>query len=194
MKAKRYHPSFWIIFIPTALLILCLLFFAEPSLELYAMSREEDTALPIHGFYFLIADHALYSNKYTVKPNEDGYITISKSAKNPVFGVEPVSTRTDRMSVLTVAQAESLVKPIWSTMIDQLPSCDTVEASFIAPTIINESLSTQRKMEMTLSVSTGTVTELKDTFLGETELGGFLVTAVDMKNNVSATKQILLIE
>lgn len=194
MKLKQHRPVFWMVVIPSVLLIFCLMFFTPPALELYAMSREEDTNLPIHGFHFLIADHALHSNKYSVKLNEDGYITISKSAKNPVFGVEPFSTHIDRSSVLTVAQAESLVKPIWSTMIDQLPGCNTVEAFFIIPNSINESLSMQRQMEMTLSVSTGVVTELKETFLGETELGGFLVTAINIDDNIAVTKRILLID
>lgn len=194
MKTKLYRPAFWILVVPSLLLVLCLLFFTTPTLEMYAMSREEDKELPIHGFYFLIADHALYSNQYIIKPNADEYITISKYAENAVFEVDPVSLRTDTTSNLTVAQAESLVKPIWNTMIDLLPSYNTVEARFIYPSSINESLSMQRKTEMTLSISTGIVTELKETFIGETELGGFLVTAVNIKDNIAVTKQILLID
>ncbi len=194
MKTKQYRPAFWMVVIPSLLLIACLMFFTPPTLELYTMSRAEDTDLPIYNFHFFITDHSLNYNQYTVSPNGDGLINVSRKAAEADFAAVPDSIREDRRSALTVAQMESLVKPIWRTMQRELPDYEWIEAMFIAPVSINESPSVRRSIEMTLSVSTGKITELEKTYSGKTELGGVQVSAINMKDNVAVGKFILLVD
>ena len=194
MKKAKIPAALWFVALPALVLLLLMMLFTRPTLELEmdTFFRPEDDARTLLGFQVEIVDNALVSSNYTVKKAEGLYTAVFMQAGGETMVVSDREMTTSTDSALTLKQAKALIEPVWNVMMDELRGGNAVSIMINSPKGVNDSLLVQRKTNMTLSVSTGTITPVED-YLGTTDYGMIYARIYDKNLTASAEKYIMLI-
>lgn len=194
MKKTKIPAALWFVALPALVLLLLMMLFTRPTLELEmdTFFRPEDDARTLLGFQVEIVDNALVSSNYTVKKAEGLYTTVFMQAGGEAMMVKDREMTTSADSALTLKQAKALIEPVWNVMMDELRGGNAVSIMITSPKGVNDSLLVRRKTNMTLSVSTGTITPVED-YLGTTDYGMIYARIYDKNLTASAEKYIMLI-
>ena len=194
MKKAKIPAALWFVALPGLALLLLMMLFTRPTLELDTDTffRPEDDARTLVGFQVEIVDNALVSSNYTVKKAEGLYTAVFMQAGGETMVVSDREMTTSTDSALTLKQAKALIEPVWNVMMDELRGGNAVSIMITSPKGVNDSLLVQRKTNMTLSVSTGTITPVED-YLGTTDYGMIYARIYDKNLTASAEKYIMLI-
>ena len=194
MKKAKIPAALWFVVLPALVLLLLMMLFTRPTLELEmdTFFRPEDDARTLLVFQVDIADNALVSSNYTVKKAEGLYTTVFMQAGGEAMMVKDREMTTSADSALTLKQAKALIEPVWNVMMDELRGGTAVSIMITSPKGVNDSLLVRRKTNMTLSVSTGTITPVED-YLGTTDYGMIYARIYDKNLTASAEKYIMLI-
>ena len=194
MKKAKIPAALWFVALPALVLLLLMMLFTRPTLELEmdTFFRPEDDARTLVGFQVEIVDNALVSSNYTVKKAEGLYTAVFMQAGGEAMMVKDREMTTSADSALTLKQAKALIEPVWNVMMDELRGGNAVSIMINSPKGVNDSLLVQRKTNMTLSVSTGTITPVED-YLGTTDYGMIYARIYDKNLTASAEKYIMLI-
>ena len=194
MKKAKIPAALWFVVLPGLVLLLLMMLFTRPTLELEmdTFFRPEDDARTLLGFQVEIVDNALVSSNYTVKKAEGLYTAVFMQADGETMVVKDREMTTSADSALTLKQAKALIEPVWNVMMDELRGGNAVSIMITSPKGVNDSLLVQRKTNMTLSVSTGTITPVED-YLGTTDYGMIYARIYDKNLTASAEKYIMLI-
>ena len=194
MKKTKIPAALWFVALPALVLLLLMMLFTRPTLELEmdTFFRPEDDARTLLVFQVDIADNALVSSNYTVKKAEGLYMAVFMQAGGETMVVSDREMTTSTDSALTLKQAKALIEPVWNVMMDELRGGTAVSIMITSPKGVNDSLLVRRKTNMTLSVSTGTITPVED-YLGTTDYGMIYARIYDKNLTASAEKYIMLI-
>lgn len=194
MKKTKIPAALWFVALPALVLLLLMMLFTRPTLELEmdTFFRPEDDARTLLGFQVEIVDNALVSSNYTVKKSEGLYTAVFMQAGGETMVVSDREMTTSTDSALTLKQAKALIEPVWNVMMDELRGGNAVSIMITSPKGVNDSLLVRRKTNMTLSVSTGTITPVED-YLGTTDYGMIYARIYDKNLTASAEKYIMLI-
>ena len=194
MKKAKIPAALWFVALPALVLLLLMMLFTRPTLELEmdTFFRPEDDARTLVGFQVDIADNALVSSNYTVKKAEGLYTAVFMQAGGETMVVSDREMTTSTDSALTLKQAKALIVPVWNIMMDELRGGTAVSIMITSPKGVNDSLLVRRKTNMTLSISTGTITPVED-YLGTTDYGMIYARIYDKNLTASAEKYIMLI-
>jgi hypothetical protein len=194
MKKAKIPAALWFVALPALVLLLLMMLFTRPTLELEmdTFFRPEDDARTLLGFQVEIVDNALVSSNYTVKKAEGLYTAVFMQAGGETMVVSDREMTTSTDSALTLKQAKALIEPVWNVMMDELRGGTAVSIMITSPKGVNDSLLVRRKTNMTLSVSTGTITPVED-YLGTTDYGMIYARIYDKNLTASAEKYIMLI-
>ena len=194
MKKTKIPAALWFVALPALVLLLLMMLFTRPTLELEmdTFFRPEDDARTLLGFQVEIVDNALVSSNYTVKKAEGLYTAVFMQAGGETMVVSDREMTTSTDSALTLKQAKALIEPVWNVMMDELRGGNAVSIMITSPKGVNDSLFIRRKTNMTLSVSTGTITPVED-YLGTTDYGMIYARIYDKNLTASAEKYIMLI-
>lgn len=194
MKKAKIPAALWFVALPALVLLLLMMLFTRPTLELEmdTFFRPEDDARTLVGFQVEIVDNALVSSNYTVKKAEGLYTAVFMQAGGETMVVSDREMTTSTDSALTLKQAKALIEPVWNVMMDELRGGNAVSIMITSPKGVNDSLLVRRKTNMTLSVSTGTITPVED-YLGTTDYGMIYARIYDKNLTASAEKYIMLI-
>lgn len=194
MKKAKIPAALWFVALPALVLLLLMMLFTRPTLELEmdTFFRLEDDARTLLGFQVEIVDNALVSSNYTVKKAEGLYTAVFMQAGGETMVVSDREMTTSTDSALTLKQAKALIEPVWNVMMDELRGGNAVSIMITSPKGVNDSLLVRRKTNMTLSVSTGTITPVED-YLGTTDYGMIYARIYDKNLTASAEKYIMLI-
>ena len=194
MKKAKIPAALWFVVLPGLVLLLLMMLFTRPTLELEmdTFFRSEDDARTLLGFQVEIVDNALVSSNYTVKKAEGLYTAVFMQAGGETMVVSDREMTTSTDSALTLKQAKALIEPVWNVMMDELRGGNAVSIMITSPKGVNDSLLVRRKTNMTLSVSTGTITPVED-YLGTTDYGMIYARIYDKNLTASAEKYIMLI-
>jgi hypothetical protein len=194
MKKTKIPAALWFVALPALVLLLLMMLFTRPTLELEmdTFFRPEDDARTLLGFQVEIVDNALVSSNYTVKKAEGLYTAVFMQAGGETMVVSDREMTTSTDSALTLKQAKALIEPVWNVMMDELRGGNAVSIMITSPKGVNDSLLVRRKTNMTLSVSTGTITPVED-YLGTTDYGMIYARIYDKNLTASAEKYIMLI-
>ena len=194
MKKAKIPAALWFVALPALVLLLLMMLFTRPTLELEmdTFFRPEDDARTLLVFQVDIADNALVSSNYTVKKAEGLYMAVFMQAGGETMVVSDREMTTSTDSALTLKQAKALIEPVWNVMMDELRGGTAVSIMITSPKGVNDSLLVRRKTNMTLSVSTGTITPVED-YLGTTDYGMIYARIYDKNLTASAEKYIMLI-
>ena len=194
MKKAKIPAALWFVALPALVLLLLMMLFTRPTLELEmdTFFRPEDDARTLLGFQVEIVDNALVSSNYTVKKAEGLYTAVFMQAGGETMVVSDREMTTSTDSALTLKQAKALIEPVWNVMMDELRGRNAVSIMITSPKGVNDSLLVRRKTNMTLSVSTGTITPVED-YLGTTDYGMIYARIYDKNLTASAEKYIMLI-
>ena len=194
MKKTKIPAALWFVALPALVLLLLMMLFTRPTLELEmdTFFRPEDDARTLLGFQVEIVDNALVSSNYTVKKAEGLYTAVFMQAGGETMVVSDREMTTSTDSALTLKQAKALIEPVWNVMMDELRGGNAVSIMITSSKGVNDSLLVRRKTNMTLSVSTGTITPVED-YLGTTDYGMIYARIYDKNLTASAEKYIMLI-
>ena len=194
MKKTKIPAALWFVALPALVLLLLMMLFTRPTLELEmdTFFRPEDDARTLLGFQVEIVDNALVSSNYTVKKAEGLYTAVFMQAGGETMVVSDREMTTSTDSALTLKQAKALIEPVWNVMMDELRGGNAVSIMINSPKGVNDSLLVRRKTNMTLSISTGTITPVED-YLGTTDYGMIYARIYDKNLTASAEKYIMLI-
>ena len=194
MKKTKIPAALWFVALPALVLLLLMMLFTRPTLELEmdTLLRPEDDFRTLFGFQVDIVDNALVSSNYTVKKAEGLYTAVFMQAGGETMVVSDREMTTSTDSALTLKQAKALIEPVWNVMMDELRGGNAVSIMITSPKGVNDSLLVRRKTNMTLSVSTGTITPVED-YLGTTDYGMIYARIYDKNLTASAEKYIMLI-
>ena len=194
MKKAKIPAALWFVALPALVLLLLMMLFTRPTLELEmdTFFRPEDDARTLVGFQVDIADNALVSSNYTVKKAEGLYTAVFMQAGGETMVVSDREMTASADSALTLKQAKALIVPVWDIMMDELRGGNAVSIMITSPKGVNDSLLVRRKTNMTLSISTGTITPVED-YLGTTDYGMIYARIYDKNLTASAEKYIMLI-
>ena len=194
MKKAKIPAALWFVALPALVLLLLMMLFTRPTLELEmdTFFRSEDDARTLLGFQVEIVDNALVSSNYTVKKAEGLYTAVFMQAGGETMVVSDREMTTSTDSALTLKQAKALIEPVWNVMMDELRGGNAVSIMITSPKGVNDSLLVRRKTNMTLSISTGTITPVED-YLGTTDYGMIYARIYDKNLTASAEKYIMLI-
>ena len=194
MKKTKIPAALWFVALPALVLLLLMMLFTRPTLELEmdTFFRPEDDARTLLGFQVEIVDNALVSSNYTVKKAEGLYTAVFMQAGGETMVVSDREMTTSTDSALTLKQAKALIELVWNVMMDELRGGNAVSIMITSPKGVNDSLLVRRKTNMTLSVSTGTITPVED-YLGTTDYGMIYARIYDKNLTASAEKYIMLI-
>lgn len=194
MKKAKIPAALWFVVLPALVLLLLMMLFTRPTLELEmdTFFRPEDDARTLLGFQVEIVDNALVSSNYTVKKAEGLYTAVFMQAGGETMVVSDREMTTSTDSALTLKQAKALIEPVWNVMMDELRGGNAVSIMITSPKGVNDSLLIRRKTNMTLSISTGTITPVED-YLGTTDYGMIYARIYDKNLTASAEKYIMLI-
>ena len=194
MKKAKIPAALWFVALPALVLLLLMMLFTRPTLELEmdTFFRPEDDARTLLGFQVEIVDNALVSSNYTVKKAEGLYTAVFMQAGGETMVVSDREMTTSTDSALTLKQAKALIEPVWNVMMDELRGGNAVSIMITSPKGVNDSLLIRRKTNMTLSVSTETITPVED-YLGTTDYGMIYARIYDKNLTASAEKYIMLI-
>lgn len=194
MKKTKIPAALWFVALPALVLLLLMMLFTRPTLELEmdTFFRPEDDARTLLGFQVEIVDNALVSSNYTVKKAEGLYTAVFMQAGGETMVVSDREMTTSTDSALTLKQAKALIEPVWNVMMDELRGGNAVSIMITSPKGVNDSLLVRRKTNMTLSISTGTITPVED-YLGTTDYGMIYARIYDKNLTASAEKYIMLI-
>lgn len=194
MKKAKIPAALWFVVLPALVLLLLMMLFTRPTLELEmdTFFRPEDDFRTLLGFQVEIVDNALVSSNYTVKKAEGLYTAVFMQAGGETMVVSDREMTTSTDSALTLKQAKALIEPVWNVMMDELRGGNAVSIMITSPKGVNDSLLVRRKTNMTLSVSTGTITPVED-YLGTTDYGMIYARIYDKNLTASAEKYIMLI-
>ena len=194
MKKAKIPAALWFVALPALVLLLLMMLFTRPTLELDTDTffRPEDDARTLVGFQVEIVDNALVSSNYTVKKAEGLYTAVFMQAGGETMVVSDREMTTSTDSALTLKQAKALIEPVWNVMMDELRGGNAVSIMITSPKGVNDSLLVRRKTNMTLSISTGTITPVED-YLGTTDYGMIYARIYDKNLTASAEKYIMLI-
>ena len=194
MKKAKIPAALWFVALPALVLLLLMMLFTRPTLELEmdTFFRPEDDARTLLGFQVEIVDNALVSSNYTVKKAEGLYTAVFMQAGGEAMMVKDREMTTSADSALTLKQAKALIEPVWNVMMDELRGGNAVSIMINSPKGVNDSLVVRRKTNMTLSISTGTITPVED-YLGTTDYGMIYARIYDKNLTASAEKYIMLI-
>ena len=194
MKKTKIPAALWFVALPALVLLLLMMLFTRPTLELEmdTFFRPEDDTRTLLGFQVEIVDNALVSSNYTVKKAEGLYTAVFMQAGGETMVVSDREMTTSADSALTLKQAKALIEPVWNVMMDELRGGNAVSIMITSPKGVNDSLLIRRKTNMTLSVSTGTITPVED-YLGTTDYGMIYARIYDKNLTASAEKYIMLI-
>ena len=195
MKKMKIPAALWFIVLPTFAVILLLMLFTRPTLELEmdTFFRPEDDSRTLLGFQVEIVDQALVSSNYTVKKAEGLYTAVFMQAGSETMVVTDREMTSSADSALTLKQAKALIEPVWNVMMDALRGGNAVSIMINSPKGVNDSLAVQRKTNMTLSVSTGKITPVTEDYLGTTDYGMIYARIYDKNLTASMEKYIMLI-
>ena len=194
MKKTKIPAALWFVALPALVLLLLMMLFTRPTLELEmdTFFRPEDDARTLLGFQVEIVDNALVSSNYTVKKAEGLYTAVFMQAGGETMVVSDREMTTSTDSALTLKQAKALIELVWNVMMDELRGGNAVSIMITSPKGVNDSLLVRRKTNMTLSISTGTITPVED-YLGTTDYGMIYARIYDKNLTASAEKYIMLI-
>ena len=194
MKKAKIPAALWFVALPALVLLLLMMLFTRPTLELEmdTFFRPEDDARTLLGFQVEIVDNALVSSNYTVKKAEGLYTAVFMQAGGETMVVSDREMTASADSALTLKQAKALIVPVWNVMMDELRGGNAVSIMITSPKGVNDSLLVRRKTNMTLSISTGTITPVED-YLGTTDYGMIYARIYDKNLTASAEKYIMLI-
>ena len=194
MKKAKIPAALWFVALPALVLLLLMMLFTRPTLELEmdTFFRPEDDARTLLGFQVEIVDNALVSSNYTVKKAEGLYTAVFMQAGGETMVVSDREMTASADSALTLKQAKALIVPVWDIMMDELRGGNAVSIMITSPKGVNDSLLVRRKTNMTLSISTGTITPVED-YLGTTDYGMIYARIYDKNLTASAEKYIMLI-
>ena len=194
MKKAKIPAALWFVALPALVLLLLMMLFTRPTLELDTDTffRPEDDARTLLGFQVEIVDNALVSSNYTVKKAEGLYTAVFMQAGGETMVVTDREMTASADSALTLKQAKALIEPVWNVMMDELRGGNAVSIMITSPKGVNDSLLVRRKTNMTLSISTGTITPVED-YLGTTDYGMIYARIYDKNLTASAEKYIMLI-
>ena len=194
MKKAKIPAALWFVALPALVLLLLMMLFTRPTLELDTDTffRPEDDARTLLGFQVEIVDNALVSSNYTVKKAEGLYTAVFMQAGGETMVVSDREMTASADSALTLKQAKALIVPVWDIMMDELRGGTAVSIMITSPKGVNDSLLVRRKTNMTLSISTGTITPVED-YLGTTDYGMIYARIYDKNLTASAEKYIMLI-
>ena len=194
MKKAKIPAALWFVALPALVLLLLMMLFTRPTLELEmdTFFRPEDDTRTLLGFQVEIVDNALVSSNYTVKKAEGLYTAVFMQAGGETMVVSDREMTTSTDSALTLKQAKALIEPVWNVMMDELRGGTAVSIMITSPKGVNDSLLVRRKTNMTLSISTGTITPVED-YLGTTDYGMIYARIYDKNLTASAEKYIMLI-
>ena len=194
MKKAKIPAALWFVALPALVLLLLMMLFTRPTLELEmdTFFRPADDARTLLGFQVEIVDNALVSSNYTVKKAEGLYTAVFMQAGGETMVVSDREMTASTDSALTLKQAKALIEPVWNIMMDELRGGTAVSIMITSPKGVNDSLLVRRKTNMTLSISTGTITPVED-YLGATDYGMIYARIYDKNLTASAEKYIMLI-
>ena len=195
MKRSKLTAILWFIALPTMVTVLLLILFDQPRPELTMtdLFRQEDANLLLQGFQCTIVDNTLADCNYSVKTGEGTFVRVyyPVAGKYPV--VQEFSSESKVLSALTLAQMQHLIGPVWAVMVKDFPKDSVVSLSLTTPQAVNDSMLTQRKTDMTLSVSTGVLTKVTETYLEKTDFGMIVAHLTYKDAYASDTLYVMLI-
>ena len=195
MKKSVCSTAFLLIALPTAALFLLLILFTQPKPELTMTNlfRAEDFDLPLQGFQCTIVDNVLTDCNYSVKIGENSFVWVYYPLAGEAPVVQDFSSESRVLSALTLGQMKELIAPVWAVLAEKYPEDSAITLLLGSPQSVNESLLTQRKTNMTLSVSTGVLTKVTETYLGTTDYGMITANLTYKNTYASDTLYVMLI-
>ena len=188
---NRWEAVVCLMLIPAVVLMGALIFLIPPALDQYDWVRTEDLEKPVQQFQLTIVADALQEVTYVEKTASGQMEQIRCPAKGQEFSVMPDTRTKESASMLTFAQAKTLVKPLWD-FAASMGDWDLVYLNFGAPSSISMMVSTL-KVGATLSVSTGKLTVVDQMKVTESNLGYINLSAMDKSMTQAFNTFVLLI-
>ena len=188
---NRWEAVVCLLLIPAVVLMGALIFLIPPALDQYDWVRAQDLEKPVQRFQLTIVADTLQEVTYVVKTASGQMEQIRCPAKGQEFSVMPDTRTKESASLLTFAQAKTLVKPLWD-FAASMGDWDLVYLSFGAPSSISMMVSTL-KVGATLSVSTGKLTVVDQMKVTESNLGYINLSAMDKSMTQAFATFVLLV-
>ena len=142
-------------------------------------------------FQLTIVDSNLQEVTYVVKTASGQMEQVRCPTKGQEFSVMPDTRTKESASLLTFAQAKTLVTPLWD-FAASMGDWDLLYLNFGAPSSIRDSLS-KLKVDATLSVSTGKLTVVDQMQVTESNFGYINLSAMDKELTGSFGARVLIV-
>ena len=187
----RWEAMLCLLLIPAVVLMGALIFLTPLPLDQYDWVRAQDLDKAVQQFQLTIVDSTLQEVTYVVKTASGQMEQVRCPAKGQEFSVMPDTRTKESASLLTFAQAKTLVTPLWD-FAASMGDWDLVYLNFGAPSSIRDSLS-KLKVDATLSVSTGKLTVVDQMKVTESNLGYINLSAMDKSMTQAFATFVLLV-
>ena len=187
----RWEAMLCLLLIPAVVLMGALIFLTPPPLDQYNWVRAQDLDKAVQQFQLTIVDSTLKEVTYVVKTESGQMEQVRCPAKGQEFSVMPDTRTKESASLLTFAQAKTLVTPLWD-FAASMGDWDLLYLNFGVPNSIRDSLS-KLKVDATLSVSTGKLTVVDQMKVTESNLGYINLSAMDKSMTQAFATFVLLV-
>ena len=187
----RWEAMLCLLLIPAVVLMGALIFLTPPPLDQYNWVRAQDLDKAVQQFQLTIVDSTLQEVTYVVKTASGQMEQVRCPAKGQEFSVMPDTRTKESASLLTFAQAKTLVTPLWD-FAASMGDWDLLYLNFGAPSSIRDSLS-KLKVDATLSVSTGKLTVVDQMQVTESNFGYINLSAMDKELTGSFGARVLIV-
>lgn len=187
----RWEAMLCLLLIPAVVLMGALIFLTPPSLDQYDWVRAQDLDKAVQQFQLTIVDSTLQEVTYVVKTASGQMEQVRCPAKGQEFSVMPDTRTKESASLLTFAQAKTLVTPLWD-FAASMGDWDLLYLNFGAPSSIRDTLS-KLKVDATLSISTGKLTVVDQMQVTENNFGYINLSAMDKELTGSFGARVLIV-
>ena len=187
----RWEAMLCLLLIPAVVLMGALIFLTPPPLDQYNWVRAQDLDKAVQQFQLTIVDSNLQEVTYVVKTASGQMEQVRCPTKGQEFSVMPDTRTKESASLLTFAQAKTLVTPLWD-FAASMGDWDLLYLNFGAPSSIRDSLS-KLKVDATLSVSTGKLTVVDQMQVTESNFGYINLSAMDKELTGSFGARVLIV-
>ena len=187
----RWEAMLCLLLIPAVVLMGALIFLTPPPLDQYDWVRAQDLDKAVQQFQLTIVDSTLQEVTYVVKTASGQMEQVRCPTKGQEFSVMPDTRTKESASLLTFAQAKTLVTPLWD-FAASMGDWDLLYLNFGAPSSIRDSLS-KLKVDATLSVSTGKLTVVDQMQVTESNFGYINLSAMDKELTGSFGARVLIV-
>ena len=187
----RWEAMLCLLLIPAVVLMGALIFLTPPPLDQYNWVRAQDLDKAVQQFQLTIVDSTLQEVTYVVKTASGQMEQVRCPTKGQEFSVMPDTRTKESASLLTFAQAKTLVTPLWD-FAASMGDWDLLYLNFGAPSSIRDSLS-KLKVDATLSVSTGKLTVVDQMQVTESNFGYINLSAMDKELTGSFGARVLIV-